>query len=160
MNDLSPINTIPDGIRGTKVWFEKAVAQPLDSNLHTQIGVHFEEVGEMIETIMALDPETQKLKTLALFHITQLAEHLKGSIQKIMIHPTDRVDFLDAVCDQIVTATGSAHMLQMDVVGALNEVNASNFSKFDENGNPIFGPNMKVTKGPAYRKPDLTDFAV
>ena len=160
MNDLSPPSAIYDGIRGTKDWFEKAVPVPLDSNIHTQIGVHFEEVGEMIETIQALDLETQKLKNSALFHITQLAEHLKGATQKIMIHPSDRVDFLDAICDQIVTGVGAAYMLRMDVVGALNEVNASNFSKFDDNGNPIFDENLKLAKGPNYRKADLTDFAV
>ena len=39
---------------------------------------------------------------------------------------------LDALCDQIVTAIGVAHMSGMDIQGALQEVANSNDSKFEE----------------------------
>lgn len=44
-----------------------------------------------------------------------------------------------------------------DIVGALQEVNRSNWSKF-ENGEPIFDENGKIKKGPNYRPPDLSKF--
>jgi len=141
----------------TKGWFERAVSNPAEKNITTQIGVHFEEVAEMIAEITPLDLETGNALQDALVAVKHLGEHLKrhGGIE---IKPENRIGFIDAIADQLVTATGSAHMLGMDPVGALNEVNRSNFSKFDENGNPIFNENMKVIKGPNYSKPDLTLF--
>ena len=46
----------------------------------------------------------------------------------------------------------------MNIVDAMDEVNDSNFSKFDNTGNPIFDENMKVAKGPNYRKANLKPF--
>jgi predicted HAD superfamily Cof-like phosphohydrolase len=85
-----------------------------------------------------------------------LAKHLKTSTTPIVIE--DRKEFLDALCDQIVTATGSGAFLGMNMEGALSEVDQSNWSKFDENGNPIFDENGKISKSPAYRKPELEPF--
>ena len=61
------------------------------------------------------------------------------------------------MCDQIVTAVGVAHMLGYDIEGALAEVNASNFSKF-ENGQPVFNESGKIKKGTFYREPELLPF--
>jgi len=65
-----------------------------------------------------------------------------------------KIDLLDALCDQIVTATGVGHMMNMKLPLALEEVNASNYSKF-VNGEPIFNENKKIMKGPSYFKPSL-----
>jgi hypothetical protein len=59
------------------------------------------------------------------------------------------------LADQIVTAVGIASMLDMDIVGALQEVNRSNYSKF-VNGRAVFDENGKIKKGADYSKPDLT----
>ncbi len=48
-------------------------------------------------------------------------------------------------------------MFDMDIVGALQEVNRSNYSKF-VNGRAVFDENGKIKKGPDYSKPDLTKF--
>ena len=58
----------------------------------------------------------------------------------------------------VVTAVGSAHMLTQDIIKALDDVNESNWSKFDENGDPIFNDFGKVLKGPNYREPNLESF--
>lgn len=147
-------------IADTQTWFDKAVPRPTPTNFHTQLGCHFEEVAEMVATLTPLDPATRYVLDRAKDTLEALAEHLKGGTELIMLHPTDRVELLDALCDQIVTAVGVAHMTEMDIVGGLHEVNRSNFSKFDADGNPIFAGNNKITKGPSYRAPDLTDFAV
>ena len=70
----------------------------------------------------------------------------------------DSVELLDALADQIVTATGVGTFLGINVPGALAEVNRSNYSKFDEDGNPIFDENQKVVKGPHYTKPNLKPY--
>lgn len=69
----------------------------------------------------------------------------------------DSVELLDALADQIVTATGVGTFLGMNVPGALAEVNRSNYSKF-EDGEPIFNENKKVMKGKDYTPPDLSKF--
>ena len=65
--------------------------------------------------------------------------------------------YLDALADGIVTATGMAHMAGMDIVGALGEVNRSNWSKF-EDGKPVFNENGKIAKGKDYSKPELKPY--
>lgn len=48
-------------------------------------------------------------------------------------------------------------MMGFDMVGALKEVNASNYSKF-ENGKPVFNEQGKIAKGKDYFKPNLTTY--
>jgi predicted HAD superfamily Cof-like phosphohydrolase len=147
-----------DHISDTQLWFEKALPNPTSKNLHTQLGVHFEEVGEMMDALTARDSDTQDLLVTARTALHRLAEHLKAEDNILRIQAEDRIEVLDALCDQIVTAVGVGHMLNMDVPDGLAEVNRSNFSKFDAEGKPIFNENQKVMKGPNYRAPDLTAF--
>lgn len=145
------------GIEQTKHWFEIAVPQPEEQNKLAQIGCNMEEVAELTS---ALVPE-KDLHKQALFHMTTamnaIAEGFKSGELKIDWSKTDRKEVLDALADQIVTAVGIAHMLNMDIAGALDEVNASNFSKFVD-GKPVFNENKKIMKGPDYFKPDLSKF--
>jgi predicted HAD superfamily Cof-like phosphohydrolase len=139
-------------------FFQKMVPDPESKNIHTQIGCHFEEVVEMLDTITSLDEDTTLLISQAAESVHALAEHLKATDDTIRIDPENRVEFLDAVADQMVTGIGSCHMLGIDVVGGFNEVNESNLSKFGEDGEPIFDVNRKMTKGPFYRKAELEPF--
>lgn len=142
-------NTLSD----TVSWFEKAVPSPDSKNFHTQLGVHFEEVGEMVASLKGTNRLTQSMLTNALVALHGLALHLKFANNVIDV--PDEVEFLDSICDQIVTVSGVGHMRDLDVVGGLNEVNHSNFSKFFD-GEPLFDVNRKIIKGPRYFKPDLT----
>lgn len=157
MSESNPRITL-NPVTNCLIFFEKGVPEPANKNIHTQIGCHFEEVGEMIDEITGLDPQTSDLLANARGAITQLADHLKASDQSIQIHPANRANFLDAICDQFVTGVGSAYMLKMDVSAAIDLTNLSNLSKFDEHGEPIFNENMKIMKGPNYFKTDLTPF--
>ncbi len=87
-----------------------------------------------------------------------LADHLKKSQHTVTVDPENRSLFLDSICDQLVTGTGVAAHCLFPVVEALNEVNSSNWSKFDEHGNPIVDANGKIMKGPGYFKPNLEQF--
>lgn len=143
------------GIERTKEWFELAVPNPLPKNVNTQLGVHFEEVAEMLDEMEGTDAITDGLITQAARALKALATRLKTEV--VVIDILNRKELLDAITDQIVTTVGSAHMYNMDIVSALHEVNRSNFSKF-VNDKPIFDENMKIKKGPNYFKPDLSKY--
>lgn len=143
-------------LKETYRWFQLAVPNPTERNQTVQLGVHFEEIQEMLGQLDSTDAHTADLISNAYNAMGELANDLKQNAPDVLI--TDPVEFLDSVADQIVTATGSAYMQGMDPVGALCAVNISNFSKFDENGLPIFDENGKVKKGPNYHEPDLQSF--
>jgi hypothetical protein len=141
-----------------KLWFERAVPKPTDKNISTQLGCHFEEIAEMLDSLVPGSPINAEIHAAADEmkrgpQTQEQIEYFRGVIGRV-----DRTELLDSLCDQIVTAIGVAHMFGLDINGALSEVNASNWSKFDENGRPIFNEQGKIAKGPNYRKPDLSRF--
>lgn len=143
----------------TKTWFNKAVPEPKKKNFTTQLGVHYEEVCESLDELTANDEQTHNIIRRAQAALRDLSARLKGSEDSIQVPQGDKaLLFLDALCDQIVTATGTGHMLGYDVVGAMTEVNRSNFSKFDAQGNPIFNENMKIMKGENYTQAVLDPY--
>ena len=137
--------TIPSHKPGIKI----AVPETTDKNRAAQLGCHFEEVAEMHAAI----GETFIAERLALI----ATQYKKDSEVEINEPGLDRTELLDALCDQIVTAVGVAHMFGMDIEGALDEVNRSNWSKFVD-GAPVFDANGKIAKPATYSKPDLTPF--
>lgn len=144
-----------DIITQTKKWFEIAVPNPTSKNISTQIGCHLEEVEEMLQTIYPNGSYDAELLQRAQDAITNLANHMKRKDDAYRIDVS--TDLLDALADQIVTATGVGTFLGMNVPGALAEVNRSNYSKF-EDGEPIFNENKKVMKGKDYTPPDLKPY--
>lgn len=149
-------DTAGSDIATTKTWMEQAIPHPDTKNFHTQLGVHFEEISEFVASIKGRDRLTQAMLTQVLVSTHALALHLKASKpDEILVEIGDAIEFLDGLCDQLVTATGVGHMAYMDIVGGFAEVNRSNFSKFDDNGNPVLDNNRKIIKGPNYSKPNL-----
>ncbi|MNO13139.1 hypothetical protein D3C76_27650 [compost metagenome] len=145
-------------IARTAEWFALARPEPTVQDFNAQLGVHCEEVSEMLEE---LDGENIQLNVLigtAQQAMHNLAEYLKNNSAENLVHVARPLLFLDSLCDQVVTATGVAHTLNYEFVGAMKEVNASNFSKFDDEGNPIYNENKKVMKGPNYFKADLAQY--
>ena len=149
-------------ISAIKTWFNLAVPEPTPANQTMQLGCHYEEVAEMAEvasfwkaTQVALEAEATRLKESA----KDCTEEVWGKCES----ETDgqymdrRIHLLDALCDQIVTATGVAHMFGLDIEGALAEVIRSNYSKFVD-GKPVFDANGKIAKPASYSPPDLTAF--
>lgn len=151
---MREVHTLQD----TKRWMEKAIPSPENKNIHTQMGVHFEEVAEMVDIISPIDKFTAELLWEVKQNLELLSKHLKTHDNVVAIIPAHRQEYLDSLCDQIVTAVGCAHNSGFDIVNAMNEVNRSNYSKFDEGGYPIFDENRKIIKGPNYSKADLAPF--
>ena len=127
------------------LWFKRAVPEPTDKNRAVQYGVHIEEINEMFVAENGA----------ASYELTEWANEYKTGQHKLTIE--NKEEFLDSLCDQIVTAVGVAYMNGFDIVGALQEVNRSNWSKF-VNGEPVFDENGKIKKGPDYSPPDLSKF--
>ena len=137
----------------TKKWFEAAIPEPTDSQKCIQIGCHYEEVAEMMEALadnnIGLD-----LERVANQYKLEFEEH-SSFVENLSCD--EKIELLDSLADQIVTAIGVAHMFGFDIEGALAEVNRSNFSKFEDN-QPVFDENGKITKGKHYTPPDLTPY--
>lgn len=141
-------------IKQTLEWFRAAVPNPDNRTLSVQVGCHFEEVAEMLEAVTSGGDTEAAIETaFGALHIASVG--LKSG--EARIECVDRVALLDSLCDQIVTAVGIAHMMGMDIEGALAEVNRANFSKF-ENGAPVFLEGGKIGKGADYLAPDLSRF--
>lgn len=155
MNSANPQTIIKPVLSHTADWFSKALPEPTKKNFSTQLGVHFEEVREMIQALNPLNPVTADIMLAAETVLHTLALHLKQNENVVAVK--SKIEYLDAICDQIVTATGCGYNSRLDVVGGLNEVNRSNFSKF-VNGVPIYDENQKIAKGPDYSPADLSAF--
>lgn len=151
-----------DPIHQIQTWCSTAVPRPESVNITTQIGVRLEEVAEMLEPIsdMSMNQQTSDQLNLVLEMLRHMSKQFKSPGRGFLIDTryVDRKDLLDALCDQIVTAVGIAHMFGMDIEGALREVADSNDLKFDQNGQPIFNTHRKIIKGPSYRAPDLSPY--
>ncbi len=64
----------------------------------------------------------------------------------------------DALTDILYVAYGAGHAYGINLDKCFAEVQRSNMSKLDENGNPIYNENGKVMKGPNYFEPNLKKF--
>jgi hypothetical protein len=144
-----------DVLESINEWFVKARPKVSMDTFRVQLGVHFEEVAEMLEQLKGTDRLTQSMLTTALVANHALAIHLKNTKCQVIV--LDRKELLDALCDQIVTAAGVAHEQNLDLFGGTNEVDDSNWSKYVD-GEPTFDTNGKIAKGPDYRKAELEPF--
>ena len=139
-------------IHSIKEWFKAAKPNPSTADVCVQIGCHYEEVSEMSAALY--DDVEYALESTALNYQMQASLYL-GTVEELSADA--RVELLDALCDQIITAVGVAYMMGMDIEGALAEVNRSNQSKF-EGGVPVFNEQGKIAKGVEYTPPELSDY--
>lgn len=140
-------------IKDIKNWFEIAIPEPTIEQACVQIGCHYEEVAEMMN---ATGDSHESCSTIDLSTSYKCCyAHYLDCIEALDCE--DKVELLDSLADQIVTAIGVAHMLGMDIEGALEEVNRSNHSKF-EDGKPVFNEQGKIAKGKHYTAPQLAQF--
>lgn len=69
----------------------------------------------------------------------------------------DLVEIADALGDQLYILCGTLlkHGLQEKIVDVFNEIQRSNMSKLDANGDPIYREDGKVLKSDRYFRPDI-----
>lgn len=134
-------------------WHSRARPSPTEENFNVQLGCHIEEIVEMFEAVTSDDPDVDVCIEDVVAYLSVWSLILKSGAGKFKIK--DRKAFLDSLADQIVTAVGIGHCAKMDVVKAVGRVDVSNWSKFDDKGQPIFDDNGKIVKGPNYLPPTL-----
>jgi NTP pyrophosphatase (non-canonical NTP hydrolase) len=66
-------------------------------------------------------------------------------------------DLIKEMADLVYVVHGLANELGWDLDEAIKRVHASNMSKLDNNGEPIYNEAGKRQKGPNYKAPDLKD---
>ena len=136
-----------------QMWHERARPSPTHEQFGVQLGCHFEEVAEQIAVIESEDVTVNNLINATHLMMLRLSDALKAGGD---VYVNNRDEFLDSIADQIVTGVGVGHCAKMKVAEAVRRVNTSNWSKFDNDGNPIFNESGKISKGPNYTPPDLT----
>lgn len=136
-----------DSTQRIENWFKAAKPEPTTRDVCTQIGCHYEEISEM--DVALYEPTDNE----------QLADWYKGKFinESNVMERMDKLELLDSLCDQIVTAIGVGYMMGFDIQGALNEVIRSNNSK-KVGGKFEFDDNGKISKPSSYSEPDLTPF--
>lgn len=135
-------------IDSIELWHRRARPEPTPENLNVQLGCHVEEFIEMLDAVKFNNTWTNLRYELVL-----LADRLKANMENAVI--VDRKEFLDSLADQIVTAVGVGHCAGMKTSDAVDAVSRSNWSKFNDEGFPIFNENGKIMKGANYKRPYL-----
>ena len=141
-------------IHSIKEWFKAAKPNPSTADVVVQIGCHYEEVSEM-NAVLNYDVEYM-LEATAEEYSGYYSRYLGAALEELSADA--RVELLDSLCDQIVTAVGVAYMMGMDIEGALADVNRSNWSKFKCGVVPVFNEHGKIAKGVEYTPPELSDY--
>lgn len=140
-------------LESMELWHRQACPNPDQKALNVQLGCHFEEITEHLGSMVFGDGQHEKARISALAQLQFLAWELKRNAANVEI--TDRKDFVDSLADVIVTAVGTGYRARMDVPEATIRVDKSNWSKYDEQGAPLFDENGKIKKGPNYQPPNL-----
>lgn len=140
-------------MKSIELWHKRARPNPTDKDFSVQLGCHFEELAEMMDTLCVFGSFDGLPLTEAHAAVSKLAELLKGGTALASID--NRKEFLDSLGDQVVTAIGTGYCAGMQTADAVGAVNSSNWSKFDDAGYPIFNDNGKIAKGPNYVAPLL-----
>ena len=121
---------------------------------------NFEKVGTFMKTFgqeVKTKPSfsSDKINKLRIDLIKEELEELTEAMDN-----KDLLEVADALTDILYVTYGAGHAFGVDLDKCFEEVQASNMSKLDENGKPIFNENGKVMKGPNYFKPDLKKYLI
>ena len=116
-----------------------------------KVGLFMKTFNQEVKTKSSLSSE--KINSLRISLISEELEELRKAISDNNI-----IEVADALADILYVTYGSGHAFGIDLDKCFNEVQDSNMSKLDPDGNPIFNEYGKVMKGPNYFKPDLSKF--
>jgi len=117
----------------------------------SKVGVFMKTFGQEVKNKPSFS--TDKINKLRIDLINEELEELKEAIKN-----KDLLEVADALTDILYVTYGAGHAFGIDLDKCFNEVQNSNMSKLDEDGNPIYNDSGKVMKGPNYFKPNLLKF--
>ncbi|MDC3186350.1 nucleoside triphosphate pyrophosphohydrolase family protein [Candidatus Pelagibacter sp.] len=107
--------------------------------------------GQEVKTKPSLS--TEKINKLRIDLIKEELEELTEAMNN-----KDLLEVADALTDILYVTYGAGHAFGINLDKCFDEVQNSNMSKLDENGQPIYNDSGKVMKGPNYFKPDFSKF--
>ena len=116
-----------------------------------KVGSFMKTFGQEVKTKPSFS--TDKINKLRLDLIKEELSELTEAMNN-----KDILEVADALTDILYVTYGAGHAFGINLDKCFQEVQNSNMSKLDENGNPIYNEHGKVMKGPNYFKPDLSKF--
>ena len=116
-----------------------------------KVGIFMKTFGQDVKNKPSLS--TDKINELRISLIKEELDELKEAVKN-----KDLLEVADALTDILYVTYGAGHAFGIDLDKCFDEVQNSNMSKLDDNGEPIYNEFGKVMKGPKYFKPDLTKF--
>ena len=117
----------------------------------SKVGTFMKTFGQEVKDKAAFS--TDKINKLRIDLIKEELEELTEAMKN-----NDLLEVADALTDILYVTYGAGHAFGIDLDKCFEEVQNSNMSKLDENGQPIYNESGKVMKGPKYFKPDLSKF--
>ena len=116
-----------------------------------KVGIFMKTFGQEVKNQPSFSSE--KINNLRYDLIKEELAELKDAMEK-----KDLLEVADALTDILYVTYGAGHAFGIDLDKCFEEVQNSNMSKLDKNGNPLYNESGKVMKGPNYFKPDLSKF--
>ena len=116
-----------------------------------KVKTFMETFGQEVKTKPSFSSD--KINSLRYDLIKEELEELKEAMEN-----KDLLEVADALTDILYVTYGAGHAFGIDLDKCFEEVQRSNMSKLDREGNPIYNEFGKVMKGPKYFKPNLTKF--
>jgi len=116
-----------------------------------KVGIFMKTFGQEVKDKSSFS--TDKINKLRLDLIKEELDELTEAMKN-----KDLLEVADALTDILYVTYGAGHAFGIDLDKCFEEVQNSNMSKLDENGEPIYNDSGKVMKGPNYFKPDLSKF--
>ena len=121
---------------------------------------NFEKVGHFMKTF------GQEVKTKPSFSSDKInklrIDLIKEELEELTqaMNDKDLLEVADALTDILYVTYGAGHAFGIDLDRCFDEVQNSNMSKLDEQGNPIYRRDGKVLKSDGYKPPQLEDLVV
>jgi predicted HAD superfamily Cof-like phosphohydrolase len=116
-----------------------------------KVGTFMKTFGQEVKTKPSFSDD--KINRLRIDLIKEELEELTEAMNN-----KDLLEVADALTDILYVTYGAGHAFGIDLDKCFAEVQNSNMSKLDKNGEPIYNEAGKVMKGPNYYKPDLSKF--
>ena len=118
-----------------------------------KVGLFMKTFGQEIKLKSSLSSD--KINSLRIGLIEEELGELKQAIEQ-----KNLLEVVDALTDILYVTYGAGHAFGVNLDKCFDEVQASNMSKLDKSGKPIYNDKGKVMKGPNYFKPDLSKYLV
>ena len=116
-----------------------------------KVGTFMKTFGQEVKTKPSFS--TDKINKLRIDLIKEELQELTEAMDS-----KDLLEVADALTDILYVTYGAGHAFGIDLDKCFDEVQNSNMSKLDKNGEPIYNESGKVMKGPNYFKPNLSKF--